>query len=366
MGINVYADGNEIACEAGDGKVIAAFPDVCMSPPAPPAGPFPVPYPNSSFSKDMKDGSKTVMIHGKPVMLRDQSYYKSSPLGNEAATRSFGASVVTHTLTGKTYFVSWSMDVQFDGKNVVRHIDLTTSNHNSAMPGATGAVPNVSKPNPAQAQRANAVKGQELCECCNQSMHDGQKGSDGDPAPIVSEDDWYGLNEGPALEKELERLGASEPHPLNKGSARKKWNDDFKKLFERNEKLANRKALMERARELKCASLPEPPCNVYRITPPGSAQLIEDEWDNYRKTYQAKHGIPAGEKVNHRVPKSAGGCPGNKYGEGNLVPDSRLSPACLQVDAELTKVQAEVDSQWSNAMNAWDPSKGPFAGNPFV
>ena len=109
---DVYANGNAIACKKGKGKVIAAFPDVCMSPPSPPAGPIPLPYPNTSFSKDLQKGSKKVKLGNKPAALKDQSFYKSSPLGNEAATRTFGASVVTHTITGTTYFGSWSMDVK--------------------------------------------------------------------------------------------------------------------------------------------------------------------------------------------------------------------------------------------------------------
>jgi len=87
MGCDVFANSDEIACKAGDCKVIAAFPDVCLSPPSPPAGPVPVPYPDTSFSKDMQNGSKTVMIKGKEVMLKDQSFYKTSPLGDEAATK---------------------------------------------------------------------------------------------------------------------------------------------------------------------------------------------------------------------------------------------------------------------------------------
>ena len=141
MSNNVFADGNAIACKAGDNKVIAAFPDVCLSPPSPPAGPVPVPYPDTSFSKDMKDGSKTVMINGKEVMLKDKSFYKTSPLGDEAATRSFGANVVSHVITGKTYFRAWSMDVKFEGENVDRHIDPTTSNHASEGPGAPPPLP---------------------------------------------------------------------------------------------------------------------------------------------------------------------------------------------------------------------------------
>src|SRR5439155_1148085 len=128
MGCDVYANGDEISCKAGDNKVIAAMPDVCLSPPSPPAGPVPVPYPNTSFSKDMQSGSKTVQIKGGEVMLKDQSFYKTSPLGDEAATNGLGANVITHVITGKTHFVAWSMDVQFEGQNVDRHLDLVTFN----------------------------------------------------------------------------------------------------------------------------------------------------------------------------------------------------------------------------------------------
>jgi hypothetical protein len=139
MSCEVYANGNEIACKAGGNKVIAEFPDVCLSPPSPPAGPIPVPYPDTSFSKDMKEGSKTVKIKGQQVMLKDRSYYKTSPLGDEAATNGLGANVLTHTITGKTYFVAWSMDVKFEGQNVDRHLDMTTSNHMCAPnPPGTG------------------------------------------------------------------------------------------------------------------------------------------------------------------------------------------------------------------------------------
>jgi len=141
MSCDVYADNAEIACKAGDGKVIASFPDVCLTPPPPPAGPIPVPYPDTSFSKDMQNGSKTVMIKGEEVMLKDQSFYKTSPLGDEAATNGQGAGVTTHVITGKTYFVMWSMDVKFEGMNVPRHTDLTTSNH--ASPMANTFVPNL-------------------------------------------------------------------------------------------------------------------------------------------------------------------------------------------------------------------------------
>jgi len=138
MGNEVYANGMDISCKAGAGKVIAAMPDVCLSPPSPPAGPVPIPYPLSSSSSDTSGGSKSVKIGGSEVMLKDKSSYKKSS-GDEAATKSLGQGVVTHTLGGKVYFVAWSMDVEFEGENVVRHLDMTTSNH--ASPMANQSVP---------------------------------------------------------------------------------------------------------------------------------------------------------------------------------------------------------------------------------
>ena len=49
-----------------------------------------------------------------------------------------GASVITHVITGKTYFAAWSMDVKFEGANVDRHLDITTSNH-ASRPGGPPA-----------------------------------------------------------------------------------------------------------------------------------------------------------------------------------------------------------------------------------
>src|SRR5205807_2432028 len=65
------------------------------------------------------------------------------PLGDEAATNGQGAGVITHVITGKTYFIAWSMDVKFEGANVDRHTDLTTSNHASPMANANVPMGNI-------------------------------------------------------------------------------------------------------------------------------------------------------------------------------------------------------------------------------
>ena len=134
MGNDVFANGREIACKAADGKAIAAFPDVAFTPPQTPATPpgVPIPYPNTVFAKDTTDGSKKVKISGKEVMLKNKSYFKTST-GNEAGSAP-KKGVVTSKIKGKAYFNMWSMDVKFEGQNVVRHLDMTSHNHGSMPP----------------------------------------------------------------------------------------------------------------------------------------------------------------------------------------------------------------------------------------
>ncbi|HZX47838.1 MAG TPA: DUF4150 domain-containing protein [Nitrospirota bacterium] len=131
MGNDVFANGREVSCKAADGKAICAFPDVCFTPPQTPATPpgVPIPYPNTGMASDTTDGSKSVKVSGKEVMLKNKSYFKKST-GDEAGCAP-KKGVITSTNRGKVYFNAWSMDVKFEGENVVRHLDLTTHNHAS-------------------------------------------------------------------------------------------------------------------------------------------------------------------------------------------------------------------------------------------
>jgi len=134
---NVLANGMEISAKKDGNQSIAGMPDVCLSPPSPPAGPVPIPYPNTAQASDTSDGSKTVKIGGDEVGLKNSSNYKKST-GDEAATKSLGMGVVTHTIQGKMQHAAWSMNVKIEGQNVIRHMDLTTHNHmNSNNSGAS-------------------------------------------------------------------------------------------------------------------------------------------------------------------------------------------------------------------------------------
>jgi hypothetical protein len=81
------------------------------------------------MAKDTSSGSKKVKISGKEVMLKNKSYFKTS-MGDEAGCAP-KKGVITSKIKGKVYFIGWSMDVKVEGKNVVRHLDMTTHNHGS-------------------------------------------------------------------------------------------------------------------------------------------------------------------------------------------------------------------------------------------
>lgn len=147
MGNDVFANGREISCKAADGKSICAFPDVCFTPPQTPATPpgVPVPYPNTGMASNTTNGSKSVKISGKEVMLKNKSYFKKST-GDEAGCAP-KKGIITSKNMGKVYFNSWSMDVKIEGENVVRHLDLTTHNHNSP-PGNSPPIPHIDSMSP--------------------------------------------------------------------------------------------------------------------------------------------------------------------------------------------------------------------------
>lgn len=140
MANDVFANGMEVSCKAAEGKSICAFPDVCFTPPQTPATPpgVPIPYPNTGLASDTTDGSTTVRISNKEVMLKNKSYFKKSN-GDEAGCAP-KKGVVTSRNTGKVYFNAWSMNVHVEGENVVRTLDLTTHNHGS-FPGNTPTWP---------------------------------------------------------------------------------------------------------------------------------------------------------------------------------------------------------------------------------
>jgi hypothetical protein len=144
MSHKVFANAREVSSRSGEGKAACAFPDVCFTPP--PAPGVPIPYPNTGIDADTSNGTRSVRIAGREVMLKNKSYFKKSTGDEAGCAPKKGA--VTSQITGKVYFNVWSMDVKMEGENVVRHMDLTTHNHGS-VPGNTPTWPYLSGVAPA-------------------------------------------------------------------------------------------------------------------------------------------------------------------------------------------------------------------------
>jgi len=126
--MSVFANGLEVSGKATPNKTLAAMPDVCMSPPPPPVGPVPIPYPMFGMASDTTDGCTSVFVKGKEAGKKNSTKY-SKTTGNEPATNSFGANISSHKITGPLRFAAYSFDVIFEGGGACRFTDLTTQNH---------------------------------------------------------------------------------------------------------------------------------------------------------------------------------------------------------------------------------------------
>jgi hypothetical protein len=93
--------------------------------PGPPAPFVPIPYPNISKGADTDSGSKKTTANGKPLMLKDESVFKTSN-GNEAATA--GGGLITSKIKGESFFFMYSMNVKVEGKEVPRAMDIMAGN----------------------------------------------------------------------------------------------------------------------------------------------------------------------------------------------------------------------------------------------
>ena len=128
MAVSVGVNKLSIVNSDSNGMTIA-FPDVCLTP-APPAPPIPIPYPNIAKSSDTAAGTTTVKAEGNPICVQDSNFSTSS--GDEAG--SAGGGVASGMIQGKTEFVNFSFDVQFEGKNVPRSFDLMLHNSKNTPP----------------------------------------------------------------------------------------------------------------------------------------------------------------------------------------------------------------------------------------
>jgi hypothetical protein len=126
--MTVFANGNSIL-HKGHGKTqLATAPDVCKTPS--PGGPVPIPYPNMSADSNLTDGAATVTIGGNPVANTGSKLSRSN--GDEAGT---AGGVVSSKNMGAFGWPAGSIDVQAEGKGVVRMLDAILTNGNTYNDG---------------------------------------------------------------------------------------------------------------------------------------------------------------------------------------------------------------------------------------
>jgi hypothetical protein len=111
----------------GSGGITTAFPDPCKTPS--PAGPVPIPYPNIAKSADADKEAKKVTADGEKVCLKDSCFKLST--GDEPGT---GQGLISNKIKGKAEFLLFSFDVKFEGKNVVRAMDIMLHNDKNTPP----------------------------------------------------------------------------------------------------------------------------------------------------------------------------------------------------------------------------------------
>jgi hypothetical protein len=137
---------NMSVVHAGSSGISVAFPDVCKTP-APPAPFVPIPYPNIAKSSDTDQGAKKVSCDGNPVCVKDSNFKMST--GDEAGSL---MGMVSAKIKGKAEFVNFSFDVQMEGKNVPRAMDMMLHNDKNTPPVPVMQGPVVVVATPGKAQ----------------------------------------------------------------------------------------------------------------------------------------------------------------------------------------------------------------------
>ena len=181
---NVFTNNRSNIHKGSGDKAFAAAPDVCKTPVG--SAVVPIPYPNISQSSTLKKGTKSVKVNGQPAALKTSTFASSS--GDQAG--SIGG--IMSGVTGKeTEFSSFSFDVKFEGKNVVRHLDMTTHNKKNTVGAVVG-----SATAPVIAKKDKQYK----CEWKNcKGEHDAEIEYDDDGCTVRAEytgiwqDPWFGV-----------------------------------------------------------------------------------------------------------------------------------------------------------------------------
>jgi len=126
MGVTINANGLSLVHKKSSGISIATIPDVCKTPS--PGGPVPIPYPNFSFSSDLKNGSKKVTGEKDMIAVRGSEFSRST--GDEPGTV---GGIKSGTNMKEAKWLTYSLDVKIERKNACRLTDKMTMNHGNTV-----------------------------------------------------------------------------------------------------------------------------------------------------------------------------------------------------------------------------------------
>lgn len=126
MSTTTSINGQTTVHETSDG-LLNTYPDVCLTPMG--SSIVPVPYSNTSFSKDTVNGSRTVTVDGNQIMLKNSVFSRST--GDEPG---IARGVASGTTGSVARFVNYSFDVMVEGRNVCRRLDPMISNNGNTPP----------------------------------------------------------------------------------------------------------------------------------------------------------------------------------------------------------------------------------------
>jgi len=128
MSITLCINGLSAVHRGSGGTAIASVPDVCNTPSL--GGPTtPIPYPNVAVSADLAHGTQTITADGgQPIAIAGSQLARST--GDEPGT---AGGVTSHTQLKEAIWLSYSLDVQFEGKGACRLGDALMMNHGNTL-----------------------------------------------------------------------------------------------------------------------------------------------------------------------------------------------------------------------------------------
>lgn len=127
MPVTINVNNLSLVHKKSGGIANATLPDVCKTPS--PGGPVPIPYPNVAVSANLKKGTLSVKVDGgASAAIKGSEFFISS--GDEPGVL---GGIKSGTHMKEATWLSYSLDVKFEGRNACRLSDKMLMNHGNTV-----------------------------------------------------------------------------------------------------------------------------------------------------------------------------------------------------------------------------------------